>query len=66
LNDTEHPANVALEFGQLDDAMTWCEENCVAAWHLGRIDSFAGDRSAEYEFVFTDERDKVHFLLAFY
>lgn len=62
-NVTTHKISLSLEFGHLDRALNWCEENCIGVWHLGRIEVMAGSDPAVYDFLFEDERDLIRFEL---
>ena len=57
----ELKANICLQFGELDNVMSWCRENCNGKWMITTI----GDSSGvdEYEFHFDSEDDLLIFRL---
>lgn len=57
---TAHRANVAVEFGQLQPIVDWCERNCTSDW---RYMEDINNQWNGYEFFFESEKDYVAFLL---
>ena len=54
---------VSLKYGDLDDAIEWCIENCKQKWDLAEIQEFSGFANGVYHFTFVDDSDAVVFCL---
>jgi hypothetical protein len=54
---------VSLRYGDLDDAIEWCVDNCQREWDLAEIEEFAGFANGVYHFSFVDDRDAMIFTL---
>ena len=54
---------VSLRYGDLDDAIVWCVDNCQREWDLAEIEEFAGFANGVYHFSFVDDRDAMIFTL---
>lgn len=54
---------VSLRYGDLDDAIVWCVENCKQEWDLAEIQEFGGFANGVYHFSFVDDKDAVVFCL---
>ena len=63
---TSYKANIAVEFGKLNDMVEWCERNCTADWrYSGETNEHWNGNSMfyGYEFFFESERDYTAFML---
>jgi hypothetical protein len=54
---------VSLKYGDLDDAIEWCIENCKQEWDLAEIQEYSGFANGVYHFSFVDDRDAMIFTL---
>jgi hypothetical protein len=64
LSDTQQTdIVVSLKYGDLDDAIEWCIENCKEKWDLAEIQEFSGFANGVYHFTFVDDSDAVVFCL---
>ncbi len=54
---------VSLKYGDLDDAIEWCIENCKQEWDLAEIQEYSGFANGVYHFSFADDRDAMIFTL---
>ncbi len=57
---TAHKANVAVQYGELQPIVDWCERNCTAEW---RFMEDINNQWNGYEFFFESEKDYVAFLM---
>jgi hypothetical protein len=54
---------VSIKFGELDEVMDWCEQNCQDVWNIETIIEYSGYQPGTYEFVFTSDSDATFFAL---
>ena len=59
----ENDIVVSLKYGDLDDAIMWCTDNCQKEWDLAQIEEFSGFSNGVYHFSFVDGSDAVLFSL---
>jgi hypothetical protein len=57
---TAHKANIAVQYGQLQPIVDWCERNCSGDW---RYMEDINNQWSGYEFFFESEKDYVAFLM---
>lgn len=57
---TAHKANVAVQYGELQPIVDWCERNCSGEW---RFMEDINNQWNGYEFFFESEKDYVAFLM---
>lgn len=57
---TAHRANVAVQYGELQPIVDWCERNCSGEW---RFMEDINNQWNGYEFFFESEKDYVAFLM---
>lgn len=61
---TAHRANLAIQYGQLQPVIEWCERNCVGDWRY--LDTNGNEHdyaTGNWEFLFESERDYVAFMV---
>ncbi len=54
---------VSLKYGDLNDVILWCVDNCQKEWDLAEIEEFGGFANGVYHFTFVDGSDAVLFSL---
>lgn len=60
--DIQNKVKIDLKFGELKPLLNWCENNCVGEWAFMSLEP-AGISKGEYEFYFTNDDDKINFIL---
>ena len=54
---------VSLKYGDLDEVILWCADNCNSKWDLAEIAEFGGNSNGIYHFNFHEDSDAVLFSL---
>jgi hypothetical protein len=62
-DSTDTEIIVSLKYGDLDDAIEWCKDNCNQKWDLAEIQEYSGSANGVYHFSFADDRDAIVFCL---
>lgn len=62
-NTVQNNITVSVKYGELDDVISWCTDNCKQTWDLAEITEYGGASNGSYLFSFYDDRDALCFTL---
>lgn len=62
INTTPYQTDVEIQYGKLEEMVTWCSNNCTGQWGYSVVNQ-AGLNPGLYNFKFESEKDYVTFLV---
>jgi hypothetical protein len=60
--NTEYKTDVQIQYGELQELLSWCTKNCLGKWGYEIIE-YAGSLPGIYNFKFESKDDYVTFLV---